>query len=481
MGRKQQGVMGRAFIIGTDRNGVCIAKQLLADPTLGLYPVGFIYQNDEYPNQEFTDLPIVGSPSMIECLVEEMDIDHLIIALSPEDSPNYYRVMEECLKTKAKIWKLPLFRSIDTGKLVQCSFNIHEEELLGRNLIDFEMKEMEKTVQGKIVLVTGAGGSIGSELCRNLVRLQPKTLILLGRGENSIYSIEMELRGWSGIHGPKIVPVIANIQEKEKMEEIMATFKPDIVYHTAAHKHVPLMEIYPEEALKNNVIGTKNVALASFHHGVETFVLISTDKAVKPTSVMGASKRMAEMLIQHLNEKNKTKFISVRFGNVLGSRGSIIPLFKQQIEKGGPLTVTHPEMDRYFMTIPEAVRLVIQAGSLGSGGEIFVLDMGKPIKVVELARKMIKLSGHTVEEIGIVFTGIRPGEKLHEELLDDTESESKRIHPKILMGKSSIFNIEKIEHLLVHYQSYTKEQLREKMLDIANNRTEKRSQLISTG
>lgn len=264
------------------------------------------------------------------------------------------------------------------------------------------------------------------------------------------------------------------------MMDVMGTYQPHVVYHAAAHKHVPLMERNPEEAVKNNVIGTMNIANAASWHGVETFVMISTDKAVNPTSVMGSTKKLAEMIIQHMDKNSKTKFVAVRFGNVLGSRGSVIPLFKKQIEKGGPITVTDPEMVRYFMTIPEASRLVIQAGSLARGGEVFILDMGEPVKIVDLAKNLIKLSGNNIEEIGIEFTGIRPGEKLFEELLKDDEVHDKQVYPKIYIGKTAELFFNEIEELIANYSNMDKEALREKLLNLANNRVATQSQPIMT-
>jgi FlaA1/EpsC-like NDP-sugar epimerase len=269
-------------------------------------------------------------------------------------------------------------------------------------------------------------------------------------------------------NGIEFLPEIADIQDAKKIMSIMCTHKPDVVYHAAAHKHVPLMEGNPDEAIKNNLIGTINVAKAANRYGIKTFVMISTDKAVNPTSVMGATKRLAEMMIQHMDKVSKTKFVAVRFGNVLGSRGSVIPLFKKQIEKGGPITVTHPDMVRYFMTIPEASKLVLQAGALAKGGEIFVLDMGEPVKIVDLAKNLIKLSGNTIEEIEINFTGLRPGEKLFEELLKKDEVHEQQIHPKIYIGKTSELYIREIDEIISTFLKLDKEEIRERLLYLAN-------------
>jgi len=294
-------------------------------------------------------------------------------------------------------------------------------------------------------------------------------LILLGHGENSIYTIEMELKE-NFPSNIQFITEIADIKDEHKIMSVITMYKPDVIYHAAAHKHVPLMERNPEEAVKNNIIGTRNVAQAANWNNVKTFVMISTDKAVNPTSVMGASKKIAEMIIQNMNENSQTKFVAVRFGNVLGSRGSVIPLFKRQIEKGGPVTVTHPDMVRYFMTIPEASRLVIQAGALANGGEVFVLDMGEPVKIVELARNLIKLSGYSVDEIGLKYTGIRPGEKLYEELLSESEIHKEQLYPKIYIGKTTLTYLTEIDRITKVYETLDREILRENLLAIANNR-----------
>jgi FlaA1/EpsC-like NDP-sugar epimerase len=306
------------------------------------------------------------------------------------------------------------------------------------------MDIIKTQITNQVILVTGAGGSIGSEICRQVMQFSPKRLLLLGHGENSIYLIEKELRQKCRDKNTEIVPIIAEIRDENRMNQVMADFRPDIVYHAAAHKHVPLMEYNPSEALKNNIYGTKNVAEAALNNQVKSFVMVSTDKAVNPPNVMGATKRVAEMIVTGLNGKGVTKFSAVRFGNVLGSRGSVVPLFKEQVAKGGPLTVTDFRMTRYFMTIPEASRLVIQSGALAKGGEIFILDMGEPVKIYDLAKKVIKLSGYTEEEIGIIETGIRPGEKLYEELLVDKEKSANQVHEKIFVGNVKGFSFEEV-------------------------------------
>ncbi|BFH17567.1 hypothetical protein J6TS7_59860 [Paenibacillus dendritiformis] len=384
------------------------------------------------------------------------------------------------MKTKAKTQFIPMIEDIASGKVSVSQFrDVQVEDLLGREPVQLDLESISDSATGKVILVTGAGGSVGSEICRQISNFNPRKLILLGHGENSIYSIELELQNLFKDKSIQFYTEIADLQDESKIVRVLNKHRPDVVYHAAAHKHVPLMQRHPEEAVKNNVIGTLNAAKASSQAGVSTFVMISTDKAVNPTNVMGATKRIAEMIIQYMDEISSTNFVAVRFGNVLGSRGSVIPLFKKQIERGGPVTVTHPDMVRYFMTIPEASRLVIQAGALARGGEIFVLDMGDPVKIVDLAKNVIRLSGYSVEEIGIEFTGIRPGEKLYEELLTEGEVHEHRAYPKIYIGKSSKVNFKEIEYLLQVHDKLPADELKQMLLDLANKKVEPR-ELIKT-
>lgn len=316
--------------------------------------------------------------------------------------------------------------------------------LLDREEVQLDIESIRKTIKGKTVLVTGAGGSIGSEICRQIVSLGPKKIVLFGRGENSIYQIERELLAKHEDSGVEVVGVIGDIQNRARIGSVFAEHLPHIVYHAAASKHVPLMENNPTEAVLNNIIGTKHLIEKADEFGVGTFVMISSDKAVKPSSVMGASKRVAELLVQSMNEGSGTCFSIVRFGNVLGSRGSVVPLFQEQIDKGGPITITHKEMTRYFMTIPEASKLVIQAGAFAAGGEIFILDMGQPVKVVDLASRMIDLNGKCLGEIDIVEVGIRPGEKIHEELMSREEIMSDQVLPKTFVSTSIVRKKEEV-------------------------------------
>lgn len=348
-----------------------------------------------------------------------------------------------------ELLKMPNIEDVMSGELeVNQLKKVEVEDLLGRDPVELDMDMISNELTNKTILVTGAGGSIGSEICRQVCNFYPERIILLGHGENSIYLINRELRNRFG-KNVDIVPIIADVQNRARMFEIMETYKPYAVYHAAAHKHVPLMEENPEEAVRNNILGTKNTAEAAKNAEVKKFVMISTDKAVNPPNVMGASKRIAEMIIQSLNdETHRTNFVAVRFGNVLGSRGSVIPLFKSQIEEGGPVTVTHPEMTRYFMTIPEASRLVLQAGALAEGGEVFVLDMGEPVKIVDLARNLIKLSGKKEDDIRITYTGIRPGEKMFEELMNKDEVHPEQVFEKIYRGKVQHMKCNEVEAII---------------------------------
>lgn len=342
---------------------------------------------------------------------------------------------------------------------------VEVEDLLGRDPVELDMDMISNELTNKTILVTGAGGSIGSEICRQVCNFYPERIILLGHGENSIYLINRELRNRFG-KNVDIVPIIADVQNRARMFEIMEMYKPYAVYHAAAHKHVPLMEDNPEEAVRNNILGTKNTAEAAKNAEVKKFVMISTDKAVNPPNVMGASKRIAEMIIQSLNdETHRTNFVAVRFGNVLGSRGSVIPLFKSQIEAGGPVTVTHPEMTRYFMTIPEESRLVLQAGALAEGGEVFVLDMGEPVKIVDLARNLIKLSGKKEDDIRITYTGIRPGEKMFEELMNKDEIHPEQVFEKIYRGKVQHMQCNEVNAII---QDIVNDFSKEKIINYAN-------------
>ncbi|MCA0991374.1 polysaccharide biosynthesis protein [Pseudalkalibacillus hwajinpoensis] len=468
----------RVLVIGAGSAGMMIVRQLRQSIDSDLNPIGFIDDDIKKQHLEIMGVPVLGSTVDIEEQVRKLEIDTIVIAIPSLSKVEMKRIYEECSKTKAKTQIIPMIEDLMTGKVSINSFrDVKVEDLLGREPIKLDTENIAETLTGKTVLVTGAGGSIGSEICRQVSKFNPDQMILLGHGENSIYTIEMELRNTYG-DTITFIPVIADVQDRERIGEVMKIHRPNVVYHAAAHKHVPLMEANPHESVKNNVIGTKNVAEAASDADVDTFVMVSTDKAVNPTSVMGATKRLAEMIVQQMDKISATRFVAVRFGNVLGSRGSVIPLFKKQIQKGGPVTVTHPDMVRYFMTIPEASRLVIQAGAMARGGEIFVLDMGEPVKIVDLAENLIKLSGYSVDEIGIKFAGVRPGEKLYEELLGKDEVHDEQIYPKIYVGKSINADLSIVMDFVGRFEDMDKLGVREKALDIAHNRINSEKELL---
>ncbi|MFC3018334.1 polysaccharide biosynthesis protein [Virgibacillus litoralis] len=462
----------RTLIVGAGSAGAMIVRQLKNNNnTSELQPVAFVDDDFSKQKMQLYNLPVMGRVKDISKIVEKKSIEHIVIAIPSLRNGALNKVIVECNKTNAKTQMIPKIEDIMTGKVsVSQLKNVEVEDLLGREPVELDIDAISENVTNTTILVTGAGGSIGSEICRQLMRFTPSKIVLVGHGEFSIYTIEMELREKFGNMGIEIVPIIGDVQDRNRMFEIMKEHKPTTIYHAAAHKHVPLMEYNPHEAVKNNVLGTKNVAESADAFGVDTFVLVSSDKAVNPTNVMGATKRIAEMVIQDFSFQSKTKFVAVRFGNVLGSSGSVIPLFKKQIEKGGPITVTHPEMTRYFMTIPEASRLVIQAGTLARGGEIFVLDMGEPVKIVDLAKNLIKLSGFTEEEISINYTGKRPGEKMFEELLSVDEVYPKQVFDKIYIGKTNGVNKETVENVTNEFNQLTKDNLKEALLKIANRK-----------
>lgn len=462
----------RTLIVGAGAAGTMIVRQLQRNKAADLNPVVFIDDDKNKLRLEIYGIPVVGSTAEIQQIVKGHNIEHIIIAIPSLSRKRVSQIFEKCTQTKVKTQIVPMLEDILDGKVSVNEFrDVQVEDLLGREPVKLDDAGIGEKITDRTILVTGAGGSIGSEICRQIMKYTPSRIVLLGHGENSIYTIEMELRE-TYKDSIEIITEIADVQDRHKIFEVMKKHKPYMVYHAAAHKHVPLMERNPEEAVKNNVIGTKNVAEAADTFNVNTFVMISTDKAVNPTSVMGATKRVAEMIVQHMDTISKTRFVAVRFGNVLGSRGSVIPLFKKQIKKGGPVTVTDPNMIRYFMTIPEASRLVIQAGALAKGGEVFVLDMGEPVKIVDLAKNLIILSGYSLEEIPIQFTGIRPGEKLYEELLNENEVHPEQIYPKIHIGKSALTDLAVLHSFIEQFSGMQPEDIRASLLDIVNHKWE---------
>jgi len=466
----RQSTVKRTLIIGAGSGGTMAARQLLHNHDIELTPVAFIDDDPKKYKLQVLGIPVVGDSSRIPEAVEKYQIENIIIAIPSLEKKELNRIFDECAKTKVKTQIIPMLEDIMVGKVSVNEFrDVQVEDLLGRDPVELNINSISEYVTGKTVLITGAGGSIGSEICRQICKFNPKKIVLVGHGENSIYQIDMELRK-KYQNQIEIVPVIGDIQDRDRIFGIIEEHRPFVVYHAAAHKHVPLMEYNPREAVKNNIFGTRNVAEAADTFGVNTFVLISSDKAVNPTNVMGSTKRFAEMIIQSLAQNSHTKFVAVRFGNVLGSRGSVIPLFKKQIQAGGPVTVTHQDMTRYFMTIPEASRLVIQAGSLAKGGEVFVLDMGEPVKIVDLAKNLIKLSGYTIEEIGIQFTGLRPGEKMYEELLNDNEVHPEQVFPKIHIGKARAMEPEVLNVLINQLLDLNELEMHDTLIGVANNR-----------
>lgn len=428
------------LVIGAGSAGSMVIKELREHPELRRVPVAVLDEDQNKWKTRIHSVPVLGGMNLIQETVDRLLITEVIIAIPSANEQNIREIINQCKETGCRLRRLPGVYKILDGKVsIKQIQDVKIEDLLGRPPVTLDSEGIISYVSGKVVLVTGAGGSIGSELCRQISEFKPKLLVLLDIYENNMYELQLELeRIYPDI--PRQV-LIGSVRDKIRIDQVFSTYRPDIVFHAAAHKHVPLMEDSPGEAIKNNVFGTINVAEAASRYQSQRFVLISTDKAVNPTNTMGASKRVAELAIQHLNKNSETEFVAVRFGNVLGSNGSVIPIFQRQIAAGGPVLVTHPEVTRFFMTIPEAVQLVIQASAMAKGGEIFVLDMGKPVKIVDLARDLIKLSGFKPDvDIPIEFIGLRPGEKLYEELHLDNESVDITCHDKIFVLKNNCLN-----------------------------------------
>ncbi len=445
----------RILIIGAGDAGEVISREIIRRPDLGKL-VGFVDDDKEKIGKRIHNIKVLGGIEGINNILEKEQVNTVIIAIPTASGKEIRRIIDNIKNKEVKIKILPgLYELVDGKVSVSRIREVRIEDLLGREPVELNLEEISGYLKDKRVLVTGGGGSIGGELAKQICRFEPGELILLDHSENGLFHINLELEGkWPGV---EIELVVADIRDREKMDKIFKKYMPEVVFHAAAHKHVPMMEYHPDEAIMNNIIGTKNVAELADNCGAERFVFISTDKAINPTSVMGASKRVAEMMVKDLGSRdigveeseNKTKFVAVRFGNVLESNGSVVPMFKKQIAEGGPVTVTSSEVKRYFMTLPEASQLVIQAGALGRGGEVFVLDMGEPIKVLDLARELIRLSGFVPDEdIEIKFVGLRPGEKMFEEIL--TEKERSRAlgdsgHEKIFIAQVEEVDGEKLE------------------------------------
>ncbi|MBE9011017.1 polysaccharide biosynthesis protein [Pseudanabaenaceae cyanobacterium LEGE 13415] len=445
--RKQRSYRNtRILIVGAGGAGVSLVQEMNRTPSLGLHPVAFIDDDPTKLNLKIHGLPVVGDRASIPEMVRKCKIHRVIIAMPTASGETIRDIAEICQQTGVQTSTLPSIHEILNGRVSLSNVrDVQIEDLLRRAPIEMDVQQVSDFISGKRVLITGAGGSIGSELCRQILKFQPLEMILVGHGENSVFNIQQELEktlssfvASEQMCVPRLVSFIADIRFIDRLEHAFEYYHPQIVFHAAAHKHVPMMELNACEAITNNVQGTKNLLNLALKYDVEHFVMISTDKAINPTNIMGASKRVAEMLVLQAARESKKPYVVVRFGNVLGSRGSVVPTFKRQIAQGGPVTITHPEICRYFMTIPEAVQLVLQASVIGKGGEVFMLDMGQPVKIVDLAKELIHLSGYRLgENIEIVFTGLRPGEKLFEELFIPGEQYESTQHEKLFVVKNA--------------------------------------------
>ncbi len=446
--REPEGKRIPTLLAGAGQAGVLVAKELMLRPDLGMRPVGFVDDDPTKRGSMIHGIPVLGRTSDIEQLAATLGAQQVLIAMASAPGSAVRRITRHCERAGLKAKIIPGIYELVGGHVNLSRIrSVAIEDLLGRAPVELDRQLLGETIAGKAILITGAGGSIGSELCRQVCRFGPSRLVMVEQAENALFNIHRELL----LLYPELqlVPVIADVCDAARVDQVFEQHRPHVVFHAAAHKHVPMMECNAGEAVKNNVFGTRSTAVAADRHGAEIFVQISTDKAVNPTSVMGASKRVAEMVVQSLSKSSSTRFVAVRFGNVLGSAGSVVPVFREQIAAGGPVTVTDPEMRRYFMLIPEACQLVMQAGALAHGGEIFLLDMGEPVKIVDLARDMIRLSGYEPDvDIKVEFTGVRPGEKLYEELLLTNENHDRTVHPKILVGRIQVVSQAEVQSAL---------------------------------
>lgn len=434
----RQRVLRRVLIIGAGDVGEMILRSIKREKDMPYEVVGFLDDDPNKIGRRIHGVEVLGKVSNLSSLVEGKGVKEVIIAIQNTSGKKIREITGHCRSLGVSCKTVPGVGGILKGSIsISHVRPVRVEDLLKREPAQLDAEMIERSISGKVIMVTGAGGSIGSELCRQMMGFGPRKIILFERGENSLYEIELDLKERFTCN-EVISPVIGDILDIDKLDRILKEYAPEVIFHAAAYKHVPIMEAHPVEAVRNNVLGTWNLASKSCERGVQRFVLISTDKAVKPANVMGGTKRVAEMICQGLNGEGPTRFVAVRFGNVLESNGSVVPYFRREISRGGPVTVTHPEVTRYFMTIPEAVQLVLQAGGMGRGGEIYLLDMGEPVKILDLAKDFISLSGLTLgEDIDIKFTGLRPGEKLHEELIAEKESMKSTNHPKIFEVHSS--------------------------------------------
>jgi len=433
----------RVLVVGAGDAGATIIKELKISSHAQSLPVAIVDDANWKQNSLVHGVRVKGKVHQIEEIVLTDKIDEIIIAIPSLTKEKLKEIVSICQRTRCTVKTLPHISEMSNQKAELSTLRqVDIVDLLGRNEVTLDISGIKQFIENQVVLITGGGGSIGSEICRQLIKFNPSQLLILDIYENNAYDLHQSLKRQYPDKDIKVI--IASVRDKERIYHIFNQYKPSIVFHAAAHKHVPFMEDHPSEAIKNNVMGTLNVALCAHENDVKRFILISTDKAVNPTNIMGATKRIAELIIQSLNQRSNTEFVAVRFGNVLGSNGSVIPLFKAQIQAGGPVTVTHPDITRYFMTIPEASRLVIQAGAIAKGGEIFVLDMGEPVKIVDLAKQIITLSGYTEEQIPIEFVGLRPGEKLYEELLLEEEGLACTQQQGIMIAKPTDITFEEV-------------------------------------
>jgi FlaA1/EpsC-like NDP-sugar epimerase len=450
------GRLKRFLIVGAGNTGESLLREIQRMRVAEYDVVGFIDDDPVKQGIRIHDVPVLGTVEQLPAICKQKTIEEVAIAMPSATVPQRRRVIQVCQGTKVRFRTVPSMTDIASGRFrVSQIRDVDINDLLGRAEVQLDTDLIEVFIKAKVILVTGAGGSIGSEMCRQICYFKPKLLLLVEQAENPLFYVERELLE----RFPDIAmrSIVCDITDQVRVEGVFEKHRPEVIIHAAAHKHVPLMELNPGEAIKNNVVGTRVMANAADQYGAGNFVMISTDKAVNPTSIMGASKRIAEMYVQDLNRTSKTHFITVRFGNVLGSEGSVVPIFKKQIAQGGPVTVTHPEMKRYFMTIPEASQLVLQAASMGKGGEIFVLDMGEPVKIVDLARELITLSGfRPVEDIEITFMGLRPGEKLFEELSIRGEDMQETRHPKIGIWKNIPMDRERLRKGIVELVGFAR-------------------------